>query len=656
MFPKIDGMYNEEVEFHGCDIDKIDGIGSKTVRASNGQDLIIHNKIDGSGTHKLIGFGFVEVRDKVDGSGDRWFIDCGRVVINDRKDGMGNLYLVNSPCNITKKSGSGNIVWCGVPPTVESQGVLNMGEAIEDVSLMSASEGQGRVKVDKAVINGPTPQDVRSTEGKVQLDLGAHHLGSGSEFERKIRIDQGPLGDSESRGDSGRGFGESQRPPLFTEGDRKDTSSARQTEGVEHEHDDRQGEHLGTGAVCTELSQRSDFQGRNDLGSGHSGRDDLGIGQQRPGTQHQDQQVRDSSDWRGIPSSFQNDKDSSFLRDKLGDVADRAESGFKQTKVQKERNQEDLGMERRGNKDTGSHFPLEDKSHVRDSSDMKDVPYGFQKERFVRQREEDRKGSNVNEFDNRTIDTEQNSQLDRSTENNNLDPSRSGRKLQIDGDGDSDQRKREQNFNVLGGGQGRHLDQGKALGFDQPDPSQPGQGQDKGGDFDRGRGHDQGHGQGRHLDQGKALGFDQPDPSQPGQGSDKGDHVDGSSEQFRKDYSGFVRDRNIQQQSKGEGEMEIDSKKGSMDLQQRGFHSDRGQQGRDDLDLNGTDPHIRGGDEEQHNDEECETGVCKIHRSQQTEETDEPKTDSHEGTDKEEKEKDETGLMEKVTGLMNRLF
>eukprot|EP01031_Cornospumella_fuschlensis_P026310 gene26310-31783_t len=652
MFPKIDGMYNEEVEFHGCDIDKIDGIGSKTVRSSNGQDLIIHNKIDGSGTHKLIGFGFVEVRDKVDGSGDRWFIDCGRVVINDRKDGMGNLYLVNSPCNITKKSGSGNIVWCGVPPTVESQGVLNMGEVIEDVSLMSASEGQGRVK---AVINGPTPQDVPSTEGKVQLDLGAHHLGSGSEFERKIRIDQGPLGDSESRGDSGRGFGESQRPPLFKEGDRKDaadTSSARQTKGFEHEHDDRQGEHLGTGAICSEFSQRSDFQGRNDLGSGHSGRDDLGIGQQRPGTQHQDQQVRDSSDLRGIPYSFQ--KDRSSVNNEIGDLADRTESGFNQTKVKQERNQEDLDMERRGYKDTGSHFPLE--VHVRDSSDMKDVPYGFQKERVVRQREEDRQDSNVNEFENRTLDTEQNSQLDRSTENNNLDSIRSGRKLQNEGDGDSDQRKREQHAIVLAGGQGRQLDQGKALGFDQPDPSPPGQGPDKGGDFDRGRGHDQGHGQGRHLDQGKALGFDQPDSSQPGQGSDKGDHVDGSSEQFRKDYSDFVGDRNIQQQSKGEGEMGIDSKKGSVDLQQRGFHSDRGQQGRDDLDLNGTDPHKRRGDEEQHNDEECEPGVCKIHRPQQTEETDEPKTDGHDGTHKEEEEKEGTGLMEKVTGLMNRLF
>ncbi|RYH28581.1 hypothetical protein EON65_11710, partial [archaeon] len=140
MHPTIDGMNDEQIEFHGTDLDKIDGGGNKTIRAANGQDLIIHNKIDGRGTHRLIGFGFVDVRGKVDGEGDRWFIDCGRLSVAERKDGMGNLFLVNTPCMLHKKAGAGNIVWCGAAPTVESKGITQMGEVIEDGSIASHSE------------------------------------------------------------------------------------------------------------------------------------------------------------------------------------------------------------------------------------------------------------------------------------------------------------------------------------------------------------------------------------------------------------------------------------------------------------------------------------------------------------------------------------
>eukprot|EP01031_Cornospumella_fuschlensis_P026309 gene26309-31782_t len=138
--PSIDGMNDEQIEFHGTDLDKIDGGGNKIIRAANGQDLIIHNKIDGRGTHKLIGFGFIDVRGKIDGEGDRWFIDCGRLSVTERKDGMGNLFLVNTPCMLHKKAGAGNIVWCGVAPSVESKGLTQIGEVIEDASIASHSE------------------------------------------------------------------------------------------------------------------------------------------------------------------------------------------------------------------------------------------------------------------------------------------------------------------------------------------------------------------------------------------------------------------------------------------------------------------------------------------------------------------------------------
>ncbi|RYH28580.1 hypothetical protein EON65_11705 [archaeon] len=715
MFPRIDGMHNEEIEFHGHDIDKIDGIGSKIVRSSNGQDLIIHNKIDGSGVHKLIGFGFVEVRDKVDGSGDRWFIDCGRVVINDRKDGMGNLYLVNTPCNIAKKSGSGNVIWCGVPPTIESKGLLNMGEVIEDGSLISVSEGQGRVKVDKDIVKGPgaqSHQDEYPTQGKVHLDLGEHRLGSGPEFERKIRIDQGPTGGESG---SGRGLDKtgSQGPLLFKEGGRTDigdTSDRPEMNRGDSGLVDRRGENLDTGA--SDSTQRSSFQGRDDLGSGHSGKDDLGINQQRGGIQNEDrQQVRDSSDMRDVPFGFQKKgNDSPSMGDKIGGVADNLKGGMEQMMGKQNRDthkQDDLSTRQYKDRESGVSVPRDDKKQVRDSSEMRDVPFGFERENVDRQREEDRQGANIKQFDRRNLDTEQHGQQDLGTggdsnrDRNLGKESRGGVSHLERGRGGVTDRDRS------GGDQGRgenfdhqqsHWGEDTGMGFDrsrnQQDLTQFGgseQDQSRRGDFDRDRSHqDKGLGQ---SEQGQGGDFDRDrshqdkglGQSEQGQGGDfdrNRSHQDkglGQSEQGqggdfdrdRRDHGesvcqDFDRDRNLQEQNKGDrnkreqsggGATDRERERGRDDLQRHGFHDDKHQKGRDDLDLGGTDTRKGRGDEE-HNDEECESGVCKVHHPQQTEQKgDEPRLGRPpEEVHKKDDEKEGTGLMEKVTGLMNRLF
>lgn len=111
MDTKIDGMMDREMRFYETELDKIDGEGNKTVIAEHGQNLTIHNKIDGRGNHRLENFGNVEILGKVDGQGDRWFVNCRNVHIHGRKDGMGNIFFVNTPSTIDRKGGSGNIYW-----------------------------------------------------------------------------------------------------------------------------------------------------------------------------------------------------------------------------------------------------------------------------------------------------------------------------------------------------------------------------------------------------------------------------------------------------------------------------------------------------------------------------------------------------------------
>jgi hypothetical protein len=138
-YPKISADYHQYIAFEDADIDTIDGMGDKSITAAFGQDVTIHGGIYGNGTHKLMGFGAVEILNKIDGNGDRWFINCARVFVHDSKDGAGSLYLIDSPCEVKSKYGLGNIYWVGAEPIID---YLDNGEVIHEPSLSKYGEGK----------------------------------------------------------------------------------------------------------------------------------------------------------------------------------------------------------------------------------------------------------------------------------------------------------------------------------------------------------------------------------------------------------------------------------------------------------------------------------------------------------------------------------
>jgi hypothetical protein len=119
-FPNFNGTGGGNQGFDGNDIGEVNGPANWTLTGL-GQDLVIHDRVDGGGTLTLHKFRNITIAVK---NGSRILVvesDNQSVTIN-TVDGDGKTFLRNSGLKkILVKNGAGDILFQGDPPFVEDQ-------------------------------------------------------------------------------------------------------------------------------------------------------------------------------------------------------------------------------------------------------------------------------------------------------------------------------------------------------------------------------------------------------------------------------------------------------------------------------------------------------------------------------------------------------